>query len=335
MPQRALTFTPEAIGSEKGSVPYATSGNDIWALGIILINLFEYIFLDCHLYAPRHGPNWPSVPPPAGTAHFPWTYAIPEDAAYMDFVDNATSIYRNLPISKALAAFLLDILDPKPATRLTLNDMRRTVKTIDTFFPTDDELALAPQKIRELVVPYIEGGEEVLPERRIPDVSTTWEEGLFRDVLRRNIAELDHRLDKYQPRHGSSSRSSLWSDEMCDSTDEDDNAGHSTCSSSCYRPPRRVVNPDSHPGSDSSEPVLQRESRSPSPESERGPRTPALLPIDSAGDIQVESSQGTKADGEDKNDEWWELDITDALEEMAQAVRAFPTVAIPTGGSST
>lgn len=263
-----------------------------------------------------------------GTAHCPWTYAIPEDAAYIDFVDNATSIYRNLPISKALAAFLLDILDPNPATRLTLNDMRRTVKTIDTFFPTDEELALAPQKIRDLVLPYVEGNGDALPAPRIPNVSTTWEEGIAQKML----AGPDHRLDKYHPRHGSSSRSSLWSDEMGDSSDEGDKVSRSmySSSSSCYQP-RRVVNPDSHQsGSDSSEPRLQREQRSVSPESEGGPRTPVPPPMNLAGPIQTQSSHETKVDGEDEEgeDESWVLDVTGGLEEMAHVVRAFSAVAI-------
>lgn len=263
-----------------------------------------------------------------GTAHCPWTYAIAEDAAYIDFVDNATSIYRNLPISKALAAFLLDILDPNPATRLTLNDMRRRVKTIDTFFLTDEELALAPQRIRDLVLPYVEGNGDALPEPKIPDVPTTWEEGIARKML----AGPDHRIDKYHPRRTSSSRYSLWSNELGDSSDEGDNFSRSRYSSSCYRP-RRVVNPDSHQsGLDSSEPRLQREQRSVSPESEGPPRTPVPPPMNLAGPIQRQSSQGTKADAENEEgedeDEDWVLDITSGLEEMAHVVRALPVVAI-------
>ncbi|THU79505.1 Pkinase-domain-containing protein [Dendrothele bispora CBS 962.96] len=68
-------MSPECIGKgyRFGKKPYSTAQNDIWALGIILINLI--------------------------TARSPWKHAGTEDHCFSNFLENPTWLLDSLPIS--------------------------------------------------------------------------------------------------------------------------------------------------------------------------------------------------------------------------------------------
>ncbi len=96
-------------------MPYSTSHSDIWALGIILVNMI--------------------------TARSPWAKALTTNVAYGEFLVNPDMLREQLPISEGAAAIIISLLDSKPTDRLTLTSLREAIVGLDTFFMTDEEVA--------------------------------------------------------------------------------------------------------------------------------------------------------------------------------------------------
>ncbi len=93
---------------------YSTQSNDIWSLGVILVNL------TC-------GRN-------------PWRQACPADETFRAFLENPNFLRSILPISKGLNYILRRIFDVDPRYRLTLKQLRSLVADLDTFNMTESEL---------------------------------------------------------------------------------------------------------------------------------------------------------------------------------------------------
>jgi len=96
---------------------YHTSANDIWALGVILVNL------TC-------GRN-------------PWRQACPADETFRAFVNNPEFLRTILPISHATNNILKGLFALDPRERMSLHELRRAVLAVDTFTMTEDELRTA------------------------------------------------------------------------------------------------------------------------------------------------------------------------------------------------
>jgi serine/threonine protein kinase len=100
---------------------YASAPNDVWSLGVILINL------TC-------GRN-------------PWKRASASlDETYNAFVQNPLFLRSILPISTELEAVLLQIFDRNPCTRISLPDLRQAIMRCErlTVYSPDD-MAISPQ----------------------------------------------------------------------------------------------------------------------------------------------------------------------------------------------
>lgn len=96
---------------------YSTPANDIWSLGIILVNL------TC-------GRN-------------PWRQACTNDETFRAFLQGENFLRSILPISHNLNYILRHIFTPDPAHRITLKQLRSLVLDIDTFTMSDSELRQA------------------------------------------------------------------------------------------------------------------------------------------------------------------------------------------------
>jgi len=96
---------------------YSTQTNDVWSLGVILVNL------TC-------GRN-------------PWRQACPSDETFRAFLQNPNFLRSILPISKNLNYILRRIFEVDPRLRLTLKQLRVLVENIDTFNMTEAELRYA------------------------------------------------------------------------------------------------------------------------------------------------------------------------------------------------
>jgi serine/threonine protein kinase len=93
---------------------YSTQSNDVWSLGVILVNL------TC-------GRN-------------PWRQACPNDETFRAFLQNPNFLRSILPISKSLNYVLRRIFEVDPRTRLTLKQLRQLIEDIDTFNMSEVEL---------------------------------------------------------------------------------------------------------------------------------------------------------------------------------------------------
>jgi serine/threonine protein kinase len=93
--------------------PYSTVGGDIWALGCILAEMVANVR--------------------------PWTLASPEDRVYSDFLMERAVLLDILPVSDGTYSLLTKIFSPRPECRPSLDEIRREVLAMDTFFLTDRE----------------------------------------------------------------------------------------------------------------------------------------------------------------------------------------------------
>ncbi|CAD6584258.1 MAG: hypothetical protein TREMPRED_003781 [Tremellales sp. Tagirdzhanova-0007] len=101
---------------------YNTEKNDIWSLGVILVNL------TC-------GRN-------------PWRQACPSDDTFRAYVHNPDFLRTILPISNALNVILKGLFALEPRDRTSLRQLRKQILAVETFTMTDDELRTAHSAAR-------------------------------------------------------------------------------------------------------------------------------------------------------------------------------------------
>jgi len=101
---------------------YSTAKNDIWSLGIILINL-------------ACGRN-------------PWKEASPTDQAFRAYVKDANFLRKILPISGQCHTILTRIFTLDPERRISLVDLKAAVISMERFTLTEQELVMDDLKRR-------------------------------------------------------------------------------------------------------------------------------------------------------------------------------------------
>jgi hypothetical protein len=72
----------------------------------------------------------------------PWTLASPEDRDYSDYLMDRAILLDVLPVSDGTYSLLTKIFSPRPECRPSLDEIRREVLAMDTFFLTDREAAI-------------------------------------------------------------------------------------------------------------------------------------------------------------------------------------------------
>lgn len=107
---------------EAGFLPYYNRTNDIWALGVILINMV--------------------------TSRSPWGKALTSDDCFCDFLLNENYLREMLPISKGANTLFRRIFAYEPSQRITIPALRKAIVDLDTFFMTDTEVARSPKNVR-------------------------------------------------------------------------------------------------------------------------------------------------------------------------------------------
>ncbi len=95
---------------------HSTVKGDIWALGCILAEMIANVR--------------------------PWTLASPGDRDYDDYLMDRAILLDVLPVSDGAYSLLTKIFSPRPERRPSLDDIRREVIAMDTFFLTDREAAI-------------------------------------------------------------------------------------------------------------------------------------------------------------------------------------------------
>lgn len=114
----------ECIGKDQGYLSYSSSANDIWALGVILINMI--------------------------TSRSPWQKAVTADTSFVDFLLNEDYLLEMLPISEGANALFRKIFTYEPSERITLSALREEIVALDSFFMTNDEIARAGEVVRDV-----------------------------------------------------------------------------------------------------------------------------------------------------------------------------------------
>ncbi|EPS96501.1 hypothetical protein FOMPIDRAFT_20375, partial [Fomitopsis schrenkii] len=100
--------SPEIIGTDFNYRPYDAKVADVWALGVILVNMIA-------------GRN-------------PWTTASMDDQCFLRSMTNQGYLQKMLPISDEAAAILQRIFTYDPKTRITIPDLREATLDVKTFF---------------------------------------------------------------------------------------------------------------------------------------------------------------------------------------------------------
>ena len=88
--------------------PYDPFLSDIWALGIILVNMIS--------------------------ASHPWMQATSSDAQYRQFLKDPDFLYKSFPMSTEAHTIIRAILQLHPTERISLHDLREAVLSLETFF---------------------------------------------------------------------------------------------------------------------------------------------------------------------------------------------------------
>ncbi|WWC64113.1 uncharacterized protein I303_106720 [Kwoniella dejecticola CBS 10117] len=101
---------------------YSTETNDVWSLGVILVNL------TC-------GRN-------------PWRQACPNDETFRAYVHNPDFLRTILPISRATNRILKGLFALEPRDRTPLKVLREQILRVETFSMTDEELKTAHSAAR-------------------------------------------------------------------------------------------------------------------------------------------------------------------------------------------
>lgn len=118
-----FSLPAECIGKETKFLSYSNDANDIWALGVILVNMI--------------------------TCRGPWTKAITSDDCFVEFLLNEQYLREMLPISEGANALFRRIFTCEPSERITLSALREEIVALDTFFMNDDEIARAGAIVQE------------------------------------------------------------------------------------------------------------------------------------------------------------------------------------------
>ncbi|RPD56079.1 kinase-like protein [Lentinus tigrinus ALCF2SS1-7] len=112
----AAYMSPECIGHLSGYKPYSTPYSDVWALGVIFVNMIS-------------GRN-------------PWERATLDDPCFIQFIENPDFLFDVLPISEGANDIIRRAFVLNPAARITLPALRQAVLDLDTFFRYEDELSV-------------------------------------------------------------------------------------------------------------------------------------------------------------------------------------------------
>lgn len=104
-------MSPDCIGRDfkfKGRA-YSTRCNDIWALGVVLVNMI--------------------------TQRTPWNAARCDDDCFKAYLNDEDYFLRVLAISEGTNRILKRVFRIDPLARISLSELRREIMAIDSFFP--------------------------------------------------------------------------------------------------------------------------------------------------------------------------------------------------------
>ncbi|KAI0057982.1 kinase-like protein [Artomyces pyxidatus] len=137
----AYYMSPEALGEDVLVSSYPSGNSDIWALGLILLNMI--------------------------TGRSPWASAVEHDCNYADFRRNPYFLMTILPISREVTTLLTRVFSVNPLDRFSLAELRTKILAIDSLFMSDEDLAHATPTVRQAVHAYASQGDPPPPRFQV------------------------------------------------------------------------------------------------------------------------------------------------------------------------
>ncbi|OJT01752.1 Negative regulator of sexual conjugation and meiosis [Trametes pubescens] len=134
---------PECVDCDDRLYPYSPRRSDIWALGVILVNIV--------------------------TGHRPWDKATLEDDQFKSFLEEPDWLRSVFPISEGLSVILRRIFTIVPDEALTLAEIRREIRNLDTFYMSRADLKLASTDVRYMWTWYFPRVASALSEASSTD----------------------------------------------------------------------------------------------------------------------------------------------------------------------
>ena len=124
--------------------PFETRYADIWALGVILVNMI--------------------------TSRQPWSIASREDCCFSSWLEDHDFLKRMLPMSDGANVIIHRIFQLEPHDRISLSDLRKEIRELGTFFLTPYELSSASEFAQRVAADLREplGPQVRRPFRRPP-----------------------------------------------------------------------------------------------------------------------------------------------------------------------
>ncbi|KAJ2915408.1 hypothetical protein MD484_g4979, partial [Candolleomyces efflorescens] len=102
-------MSPECQAGHFREDAYSPVANDVWSLGIILVNMV--------------------------TGRNPWKSATKEDPVYQNYLQGPLTFFSSvLPVSKPLNNLLVRVLNPDWKSRMSLHDLKHAIQDISTFY---------------------------------------------------------------------------------------------------------------------------------------------------------------------------------------------------------
>ncbi|KAJ3523826.1 hypothetical protein NMY22_g11268 [Coprinellus aureogranulatus] len=102
-------MSPECQAGHYRDDAYSPMANDVWSLGIILLNIV--------------------------TGRNPWKAATKDDAVYQNYLQNPSNFFSAvLPVSRPLNNILVQVLNPDWKQRMTLPEFRSAIMDLSTFY---------------------------------------------------------------------------------------------------------------------------------------------------------------------------------------------------------
>lgn len=113
----------ECLDENRRFVPYSPFKADVWALGVVLVNMI--------------------------TRHNPWHLASTKDPLYNEYLRSPSSLALMLKISPATLAILKRVFIPH-GLRMTIPELRKRIEAVDSFYPESGEKPEATPKVHKV-----------------------------------------------------------------------------------------------------------------------------------------------------------------------------------------
>lgn len=123
---------PECLVGTHSSLlkSFSSRASDIWALGIILVNLL--------------------------TAKNPWKVALKTDPSFLSYSRNNRYLEKIFPFSRGTSRVLNRIFS-RHGCDVSLPDLRTRVLALDSFYMTPEQVACAPKTVRMIAAEWMHG----------------------------------------------------------------------------------------------------------------------------------------------------------------------------------